>query len=523
MKLKNTKTLLSLMIAMTIFIFSCKKENSTTELPTGNAIVNVKINGIAPEDGSKKAKASIGGSSAATAAVQQITVPFGEDLVVRATLTEVKASQGTALRASATKAATTSTGAGELVAFNGNYKIYIYKEGSSTLERTVDGRSAVVNKFELAPGKYKFVVSAYGNPAGTGADRDPLAVEILQTVTAGNNNLDVVLKHKLTEVTVKFDAGSGRKINAISNSTVKPNYNYTFDETTGLVTFGTELAAKGFSFPTQAAAQTWTSSPVMIAVDNSNGTGEVKLASVTINNKPGNVSLTGLTLRKGVQYVLELNLGAKQGIEAGGETWSDGNLEYDPSTGTYSFGAKNSAGNYWFSDRIKPKVVRADQKNYNQQPSDVINGTAGERGGDPCALVKTEGTWRLPTTTEITNLVNSTAGSPPSRWQDNYDGTANTIKGVFFGVNTAGSGSHNPGVNRDKYVFFPFMGYYSNDDTSVSNTYNSEGSYVVKDTDGTFKHWAFQTTGNGTAQPAYISAQFANPEGRASQIRCVKN
>lgn len=517
------------MTAMTMFIFSCQKDNNTAELSTGKAIVNVKMNGIGPEGGSKLAKASIGSSSAATSTVQQVTVPFGEDLVVRATLTEVKASQGTALRASATKAATSSTGAGEIVAFNGDYTIRAYKKidaNNETLVQTVKGVSSKSNQFELEPGNYKFVVSAYGNPAATGEDKDPLSQVIEQTVTVGNNTLDVILKHKLTEVTVKFDAGSGRTINAISGSTVKPNYNYTFDEGTGVVTFGAELAAKGFTFPTQAAAQTWTSSPVMIAVDNSNGAGEVKLANVTINNKAGNVSLTGLTLKKGVQYVLELNLGAKQGIEAGGEVWSDGNLEYDPSTGTYSFGAKNSAGNYWFSDRIKPKVVRADQINYNQQPSDVINGTAGARGGDPCALVKTEGTWRLPTTTEITNLVNSTAaanGNPPSRWQDNYNGTANTIKGVFFGVSTAGSGSHNPGVNRDKYVFFPFMGYYSNDDTSVTWTYNSEGSYVVKDVDGTFKHWAFYKTGDGTAQPAYISAQFANPEGRASQIRCVKN
>ncbi|MGE8424289.1 MAG: hypothetical protein ACN6PI_15745, partial [Sphingobacterium siyangense] len=89
MKLNNTKTLLSLMIAMTVFIFSCQKENNTTELSTGNAIVNVKMNGIGPEDGSKLAKASIGGSSAAANAVQQVAVPFGEDLVIRATLTEV--------------------------------------------------------------------------------------------------------------------------------------------------------------------------------------------------------------------------------------------------------------------------------------------------------------------------------------------------------------------------------------------------------------------------------------------------
>ncbi|WP_286754055.1 MULTISPECIES: fimbrillin family protein [Sphingobacterium] len=520
MKLKNTKTLLSLIIAVTIFIFSCKKENSTTELSTENAIVNVKMNGIAPEVGSKLAKASIGGSSAATAAVQQVTVPFGEDLVVRATLTEVKASQGTALRASAAKAATTLTGAGEIVAFNGDYKIYIYKDGSSTLEKTVDGKSAVVNKFELAPGKYKFVVSAYGNPAGTGADKDPLAVEIFQTVTAGNNNLDVVLKHKLTEITVKFDAGSGRRINAISNGTVKPNYNYTFDETTGLVTFGSELAAKGFTFPTQAEGQVWTSSPVMIAVDNSNGTGEVKLANVTINNKPGNVSLPGLTLKKGVQYVLELNLGAKQVIEIGGSNWAVGNLTYDASTGKYGFAEANKGiGNYFFPNYVIPKVVPGpgtpNAWEY-QTPTRARNGAAG----DPCALIDGNA-WRLPTEVEISTLIQRTnvggADANPqrtdavARFVDTYDSSAAGKMGMFFGI------YNHPGSNIGQYLFMLFGGEY-NYNNSIGGE-NNKAYYLISATNGGFKKFEMGGTKGSYGSDCTISGIT---EGTAVQVRCVK-
>lgn len=525
MKLNNTKTLLSLMIAMTVFIFSCQKENNTTELSTGNAIVNVKMSGIGPEDGSKLAKASIGGSNAAANAVQQVAVPFGEDLVIRATLTEVKASQGTALRASSAKAATTSVGAGEIVAFNGDYKIYIYKEGSSTLEKTVDGKGGAVNKFELAPGKYKFVVSAYGNPAGTGADKDPLSVEILQTVTAGNNNLDVVLKHKLTEVTVKFDAGSGRTINAISNSTVKPNYNYTFDEATGAVTFGTELAAKGFTFSTQAAAQTWTSTPVLIAVDNSNGAGEVKLANVTINNKAGNVSLTGLTLKKGVQYVLELNLGAKQGFEIGGETWSSGNLEYNPSTGVYSFGSVNSIGDYFYAGFLRPKVLPPDP---NATDAWTYNCPTEERnvaGKDPCALVAPTNTWRLPTKEELLMLKTSTEvggsdnpGVPVAwnvaRYVDTYIPNVGTDLGVFFGTQV------HPGVtNRDKYLFLLLSGEYAGNNTI--RAMNTQGYYLVSSGTG-YEHVQI---GGQKGQPAWDFEFKPGQEGRqchAVQVRCVK-
>ena len=525
MKQYNIKSLLAFLAVATLFFSSCQKEKEGDDLSTGKATVTVKVSGIGAEDDAKPlARAATSGKAASTAAVQQVTVPFGEDLVVRATLTEVKPSEGTSLRAATNKAATTSTGSGQIVAFNGDYKIYIYKEGSSALEKTVDGKGEVVNKFELAPGKYKFVVSAYGNPAGTGADKDPLSVEILQTLTAGNNNLDVVLKHKLTEVTVKFDAGSGRTINAISNSTVKPNYNYTFDETTGLVTFGTEIAAKGFSFPTQAAAQTWTSSPVMIAVDNSNGTGEVKLANVTINNKPGNVSLTGLTLRKGVQYVLELNLGAKQGFEIGGEIWSNGNLEYNPSTGEYTFGDINSIGNYFFAGYVRPKVLPPAGANDTwtyQCPTEARN----VAGKDPCALVAPNNTWRLPEKAEFLQLQSSTAaggtdnpGVPvawnAARYVDTYTPNVGSALGVFFGTQV------HPGVtNRDKYLFLLLSGEYAGNNTI--GAMNTQGYYLVSSGTG-YEHVQI---GGQKGQPAWDFDFKPGQEGRqchAVQVRCVK-
>jgi len=481
------------MMAMTIFIFSCQKDNNTAELSTGKAIVNVKMGGIGSEDGSKLAKASVGGSSSATAAVQQVTVPFGEDLVVRATLTEVKATQGTTLRASATKAATTSTGAGEITAFNGDYTIRAYKKidaNNETLVQTVNGVSSKNKQFELEPGNYKFVVSAYGNPAATGEDKDPLSQIIEQTVTAGNNTLDVILKHKLTEVTVKFDAGSGRTINAISNSTVKPNYNYTFDEATGTVTFGTELAAKGFTFPTQqASGQIWTSAPVMIAVDNSNGAGEVKLANVTINNKPGNVSLPGLTLRKGVQYILELNLGAKQGIEIGGHIWAPGNLVYN--NGKYSFAAPNQLGSNWYYNWLTPVGI-GTVPTYK----DMLDYSVDR---DPCKMVSSE--WRTPTKENYNSLL-ATAGAATD-YQYKYNGT----EGVFYGSNNLQEMSANP----TKYMFFPSM-------AGGTSPYWTSTSIPYPETDGSN---ANSLQFGGYNKPSTVTGQDNKTNG--FQIRCVKN
>jgi len=512
MKQYNIKTLFTFFVAITVLFSSCQKDGGEVESLTGAATVTVKMSGIGSEAGSAQeegsgpvARAAAHTKTTAANTVQHVEVPFGDGLVVRGTLSELTASNVPSLRATASKAVTTPTGPGQIVAFNGDYTIYIYKEGSTTLEKAVEGKAGANTKFDLAPGRYKFVVSAYGKPAVTGADRDPLAVEIVQTVTAGNNILDIVLKHKLTEVTVKFSA-VGYNIISIAGGTVKPNFDYTFDAPTGTVAFAQEITAKGLTFRNGPTRETMNSDPVMIAVDNSNGQGEVKLTGVKLSgNKGGNITLPGLTLKKGVQYALELKL-ENPGIEIGGEIWSNGNLEYNPQTGEYHFGNEmNSIGDYWFENRIKPKVLSQS----NPTPNDALNGKDGELGGDPCALVLPKGRWRIPTVEEAQKLINLR-----SRYVGYYDGTAATDKkGMFFGTNIA------PGANAANYVFFPYAGYYPAQGTVAEK--GTAGAYIVKN--GAYKR--FWMTGNMGANAnggATASIQDVH-QTWAMQIRCVKN
>lgn len=514
MNLYNFKSLFASLIAITILMTSCQKEKEAIDLSTGKAKVTVKMNGIGLGTAENPLlRSSTGAKSQTTSTAQTVTVPFSKDLVVRATLTEVEAVSTSGLRASANRAETTSTGAGNIVAFNGDYTIRIYKAGSTILETTIARGGGSTNTFELEPGNYKFVVSAYGNSTGTGSDKAPLWQEINQTITAGSNILDIVLKHKLSEVTVKFDAGSGRTISAIGGGSMEPNFNsFTFDEASGLVTFAGTATAKSFSFPTQPTAQIWTSNPVTIAVGTTN-TGKVKLNPVTINGKVGNIELAGLSFKQGVQYNLTLSLGAKEGIEIAGGTWANGNLEYNPGTGVYSFGEINSIGNYWFLGRLLPK--RVDGTNY------AADGTNGGNG-DPCALAAPAGFWRLPKEAEVLSLISGTDGNPPKRYTDNYAGTAATPNGVFFGVPTTYDGPNHPGATRDKYLFMVLSGYYSNDDSSLSNTIGREGSYMVSaNTGNSYKEWHFTGT---TGTIAWSITPPANPQvGRAMQIRCIKN
>jgi len=525
MKQFNIKTLFTALVATVLFVSSCQKDNGTDNQTGGKAAIAVNMKGIGLEDGAKLlARAAAGVSATSTAAVQQVTVPFGEDLVVRATLTEVKSSTSSAVRASANKAATTSIGTGAIKPFNGNFTIRVYKQGSTSLETTINCIGGTNNKFELEPGAYRFVVTAYGNEAGTGADKDPLWQEINQTVTAGTNALDILLKHKLTEVIVKFDAGSGRTISAIGGATITPNFNYAFDELTGLVSYSGTGAVKNFSFPAQTAGQIWTSNAVMIAVENTN-VGQVKLDPVTINGVVGNVELPGLSLRQGVQYTLDLNLGPKKlpTFEIGNEIWSGGNLEHNPSTGEYHFGTEvNSSGDYWFPDRLLPK--RLDGTN---QGADGTNGG----NGDPCALVQPLGTWRLPNEVEIQTLMDRTAPKQggkgqdnqnlmatwnPARYVDYYNGSSPSPLGMFFGVNTDEPVNF-PANQRDKYLFFAFRGYYPNDNNG--SVIGKEGAYLVTATGGGYK--TLHMTG-AAKDIGYGIGWRAAASTEAVQIRCVK-
>lgn len=527
MKQNNIKTLLALFIAVTVFASSCQKDSGIDSLNTGKASVTISMKGVGiANDNSPKAglrASTSSGKSVATPAVQRQVVKFNNQFNVTATLREVTTT-APALRASANakRAEVIDTGEGDVLplADGTDYTIVVYKDGTEVArEEFTQGEGE--HTFELEADTYTFVAYAYGDASASGADRDPLWWTADQTVEDGPNTLEIVLEHQLTEVTVVFNAGAEREITAITAGTLAPNHDYTFDEETGIVTFGAATTAASISFAGQTAGQTWTSAPAMIAVEDTDN-GIVELTGVTINGIEGSISSDGWALRAGVQYTLELNLGDKEeeGIEIGGSVWAPGNLTYNAETDEYYFGeANNAAGDYWFPDRLLPK--RLDGTN---QGSDATNGG----NGDPCALVSSD-SWRLPTEAELQDLLDRTASggidnpgpeswSPPARYVHHYDGTSDTDLGMFFGVLTHPGLLEHPGDNRDQYLFFPYGGYYPND--NIGATVGKEAAYLTSTTAGGYI--TFHLT--GVAEDIGYGAGWrdATPD-EAVQIRCVRN
>ncbi|MBD1420674.1 hypothetical protein [Sphingobacterium chuzhouense] len=525
MKHNYIKALVACFIAVAVFASSCQKENGVDNLG-GEATVTINMQGVGPSTGNK-AKAGLrasasAGNTVATPAVQRQVVKFNNQFNVKATLREVTPASSTpALRASANRAETTATGAGDILplADGTEYTVVISQGGEVvTTETFTQGDSE--HKFNIEAGSYTYVAYAYGDADASGADRDPLWVSGSLNVTAGENNtLSIVLEHKLTEVTVVFDAGAGRTINAIGAGTLAPNHSYEFNEQTGVVTFGGATTAAAISFTGQTPGQIWTSNPTMIAVEDTDN-GVVELSNVTINNTPGSITSDGWALRAGVQYRLELNLGDKEeeGIEIGGSVWSPGNLTYDPSTDEYGFSdANNQPGDYWFAGYTKPKVL-PDPSNSNQNPSLGTNGPLG----DPCALA---GSWRLPTRAEMAELQTNTnaggadnPGTPQSwavaRWVDTFTPSTGNTLGMFFGTQV------HPGVaNRDNYLFLLFGGSYN--DNNVLSALNTKGYYLITDPSQT-SGYNFLDIG-GQKESLGWDMSFTYNANHAVQIRCVQN
>lgn len=528
MKHNYIKTLLVCFTAITVFASSCQKDNGTADLATGQATVTINMKGIGVSTGNSNPglRSSVStGKNIATPAVQRQVVKFNELYNVTATLKEVTPT-APVLRASANRAETTATGTGEILALDAGtaYTVRVYDGATYVDQKTFIQGEGNAEKFALEGGKtYIFQAFAYGDANGEegSADQDPLWWEKEVAIAAGSNTVDIVLEHKLTEVTVVFNAGSGRTINSIGAGTLAPNHIYEFNEETGAVTFGGVTTAAAVSFTGQTAGQIWTSNPTMIAVEDTDN-GVVELPNVTINDIQGSITSGGWALKAGVQYTLELNLGDKEdtGIEVGGSIWAPGHLAYDPETGSYGFTSNNEiSDSYFFPNYVTPKVfgLNGNNDDINRAPTSAQNGAHG----DPCALVMPLNTWRLPTTTEMNTLKRRTepfgandqgADNPgpnqyaPARWGGHYKGTSGQ-EGVFFGTQSQ------PAENEHQYLFIPYTGVYNNGPDKQEKGF---GYYLLRNSSGNF--------GDLQVQGAYTMNVSETPRSpsTAYQVRCVR-
>ncbi len=506
---------------------SCSKDVNYGEAGKTQVLVNVGVDNSAPSPLKNSARKSV-------QATNTIEIPFSKDITLVASLNPVNNTAKTGLRASTKKAASTTN---EFpLATGSTYTVLAYQNDEliTSKDFTVGGD----NRLQLEAGEYTFVTyssgsnSTIGIPTGTlslakfeelAADVDLMYASKTQQILEGvTNDLNVVLKHLFTELTINFNTA------ALGDATIQSGtFSPSFSTASVLVKDGSVEGigaeqAVSITFPTgSTTGQQFSSTPVKVIANTSEGV--INLQNVSIGGVTKDVTLSGLTIVPNTRYVLDLALKTGSGdasADVGENSWSLGNLTFSRITNTYSFASGSSEGAYFFPDRVIPKNTEPGSTN---QGPDESNGSIG----DPCALISPANTWRLPLSSEITalNAATNAGGSSnpgpgswePARWVDYYNDDQTGLVGVFYGTQSL------PAVeDRDKYLFVPFLGAY-HDNFDLSNL-GSQGYYLLKDDEKGYANG--YATWHLTGQPGQLnwgSEVIEIDNTSAVQVVCVKN
>jgi len=494
---RNSTTIL---LALSLMVAACNKNNENVS-NSDNGQVSIKIAGVSYSDTDYdlQPKASTAKNSASTSTAQNTTVPFNNELDVKATLTAV--SSTTALRAStgATKMATTPTvldnGAKYLIAAYNASGNYVNATGVLTYSNTATNWS-----LDLPAGTYTFIALAVDpgqtfptinlnqNLADitfgvTGADTDLLWKKQSVTVVSGQNNVqNLVLSHVFTEVKATLESTSANVVGNITSmvgGTITPNYqSASFSFASGTYTQSGQSLNRTLSFT--GTGLTWSSNPALIITEGTT-TGKINFGTVTLNATQGGVrsgliDLANLSLQKGIKYDLKLRLVPRGALDI-------------PNANYYWGSANLKAGN-------PPTAVEAAQ---------YLLGGSHSGGGSQAYCSSVLGTgWQTPAQAEYEQLI--AAGK--------VRGTYNGQTGWFLGTSTL------PTANLDNYMFLP-----DNKSVIVESGSGNASTHIPADALGVY--WADRTV-QGTAKPAVILTAtnvYVMPihQNNAVGIRCMRS
>lgn len=433
-------------------LFSCSNEKTNVE-PNSDGQTTVKFNvaEISFEDISDISnKASGQHNTSRKNLTQTNTIQLDNGFLMVASLTpEISATGKTGTVASATgdkKAATVQNqmAAGvkyKIIAYNsaGVYvqeRDYTRGQENSTADFTLDGGATYtfiiysINTAGTVPA-LTFAVPANKTLATTSVTvsgiSDFLFASKSMTLIGGvTNKLDVILKHKFSQITTTIDATrTGYNITAISSNINTHSPNATIALSDGTITRSGATTTSPVTFATLGGL-TATSTPTIINAA-ANSTTSYTLTTITIGplTRTGIVPFTNLNITPGVKYNMKVNItpidtaftvNGQAAVRISGKVWMRYNLgantaldpDQDPQIvglhgNYYQWGRSIVVANattpdgaiqLWNSGITQP----ATAWNTNTEASPVKNVT-----NDPCPTG-----FRIPTQLELQELVNET-------------------------------------------------------------------------------------------------------------------
>ncbi|MDV3874438.1 hypothetical protein CMU01_00145 [Elizabethkingia anophelis] len=523
-------------VMLLLAVFSCRSNDSDSKVTAGGtANVSINLQGEAFDD-----TADLGGQasltqgvSVSTSAVQRKEIPFNNDFTLVAELSPVSNFSGKQAQASLGGSLLAATGPTPL-GTGIRYKVVVFRStGEYVTERNyIRGQESSTAALNLDGGSnYTFIVYSvksqtdlpdvmYANSSNktlSTASMSGLANTVdfmyyrkdMQVSGNQTNYLDVILRHRLSQITTTIDASAtGYNITAVTANIDShyPTYNVPLSTGTPAQTGTAGTAA--VTFPT-LGTQVVVANPVML--NGNTTTGKFTLSTITIGPLTQTVSstaLTGLKITPGIMYNLKFtlspadvyldNYNGQKAARINGKVWMLYNLgdnRTDPNTGPfdqsnfYQFGRSTvvATGSTQTAEISGWNTTIAADNAWN-------SGTEAapvKTGNDPCPQ-----NYRIPTRTELQSLL---------------DGTTKTEIGTF---------------NDSPTNFSAAKVYTSNRNSSVKLTFPAIGARNAAagrvNNRGISPHvWTSTASDVSNAYANGRNAIVIHPKNTGNPIRCI--
>ncbi len=336
--------------AFALSLYSCNKSGENTAL-TGETVVKVNLSGVeayTETDNNavqKQASAKASRTSIDAPDVQEMTVPLENGGSVDVVLTNNSAITKSLVASSTPKLAAVQTQEKPLDK-NVKYKVVVYdNQGAYVTEKIYSyGEEATAAGIVLDAGKsYTFIAYSINSTTAlpginnqntlSTASLDNISGDLMYytgtlTLKSGVNNLNVVLKHRFSQITttLTMDPSMTGAITQIGAAVLKPSHgsaNLKFSDQT-LTYNGLNNAGVTTQFPALGnGLRTVISNPsLLIHPATSNGT--LMLGSLTLDDETKtNITIPNVKINPGQKYDLKLNFRTcTQNVTSNGLDWS---------------------------------------------------------------------------------------------------------------------------------------------------------------------------------------------------------
>ncbi len=514
MKILNILKPFFFLAVLSLLATACTKEEYLVPA-SGEAQVSILLDGV--DEGEESSMKMAAASGEKISNVQQVTIPFNEEFSLQASLeAEVpttvvrKVNMAAGNRAAASKTITTLP-QGIL------YRVVVYDEtGKYATDKVYTVGVSTNATFQLNAGKsYTFLAfsirSSSEVPAvnttqnlstvslsGLNGSSDFMYFRSTLTLNAGDNNLNVVLKHLFTQITTSINAAAVGLIESSSVSLGPHHSSVGVKLADASISYNGTAGTTSLAFTGIGTAKI-TSTPTIINHPSTTA-GVLTIASIKAGGTTRTgLQVTGLNIQPGVKYNLNLTLTPKFGISLGGYTWAPANLVYN--NGNYGFAANQGVyGDQWQVNALLPIGRGAGSE--GQQAYDPAK--------DPCTKVASNGgNWRTPTMAQLQAITGANRNEKPI-FHVRYDlpgqprASYNGVGGLFIGITTQPAQA-----DIDNYVFLPYAG-------ESSWGQGQMGTYWTV-TPSSANNERFQFNTGDVTWP--YSSQYYNAGG---SIRCVK-